>query len=197
MAESRGDPMLHWLAPQIRGIIPLDGFHVPRRLARTLRQEPFTVRVDSAFDAVIEACADPKGGRDETWINDTIVSLYGELFTMGHAHSVECWSGDKLVGGLYGISLGAAFFGESMFSRVTDASKIALVYLVARLRAGGYSLLDVQFLTAHLEKFGAIEVQRVAYNQLLRDAVSATGDFYSLAAGGAASEVLQLVTQTS
>ncbi len=197
MAESRHDPKLHWIAPKQRGIIPLDGFHVSRALARKIRRRSFTVRVDSAFGAVIEGCAEPSEERRETWINDTIIDLYTRLHEMGYAHSVECWRDGALVGGLYGISLGAAFFGESMFTRVSDASKIALTYLVARMRHGGYRLLDVQFLTDHLAGLGAIAIPRAEYQRRLKRAQAASADFYSLSEDVAAEAVLQLVTQTS
>ncbi|MGE5270742.1 MAG: leucyl/phenylalanyl-tRNA--protein transferase [Thiohalocapsa sp.] len=171
MAESADDPELFWVDPKRRGIIPLDAFHVPRRLKRVLRQGRFTVRADTAFAAVIRGCAEASETRPSTWINDEIVQLYTALHRRGLAHSVECWHADALVGGLYGVSLGAAFFGESMFSRVTDASKVALVHLVARLRAGGYRLLDTQFVTPHLAQFGAIEISRARYHRLLADAL--------------------------
>jgi leucyl/phenylalanyl-tRNA---protein transferase len=171
MAESADDPDLFWVDPQRRGIIPLDAFHVPRRLKRVLRRDSFAVRVDSAFAAVMRGCAEASETRPSTWINDEIIRLYGALFARGAAHSVECWHGGELVGGLYGISLGAAFFGESMFSRVTDASKVALVHLVARLRLGGYRLLDTQFVTPHLARFGAIEIPRAQYHRLLAGAL--------------------------
>ncbi|MGC2411667.1 MAG: leucyl/phenylalanyl-tRNA--protein transferase [Stellaceae bacterium] len=171
MAERADDPELFWVDPNRRGIIPLDGFHVPRRLERVLRQGRFSVRADTAFAAVIRGCADSTDARPSTWINDEIVRLYSALFERGVAHSVECWQGDALVGGLYGVSLGAAFFGESMFSRVTDASKVALVHLVARLRRGGYHLLDTQFVTPHLAQFGAIEISRARYRRLLAEAL--------------------------
>jgi leucyl/phenylalanyl-tRNA--protein transferase len=177
MAEDRSDPDLHWLDPEIRGVIPLDEFHVPRRLARTLRQAPFEVRFDSAFAAVMEACAAPTPKRPQTWINDTILALYGELHRRGFAHSVECWREGTLAGGLYGVSLRGAFFGESMFSRERDASKIALVHLVDRLRAGGFVLLDSQFITPHLARFGAIEVPRAAYRAMLARALEVRAGF--------------------
>ena len=197
MAESRHDPELHWIAPKQRGIIPLDRFHVSRALARKIRRRPFTVRVDNAFGAVIEGCAESSEQRRETWINDTIIDLYTQLHEMGYAHSVECWHDGALAGGLYGISLGAAFFGESMFTRVSDASKIALTYLVARMRHGGYLLLDVQFLTDHLAGLGAIAIPRAEYQRRLRRAQTVSADFYSLSEDTAAEAVLQLVTQTS
>ncbi len=171
MAESADDPELFWVYPNRRGILPLEAFHVPRRLQRVLRRGGFDVRVDSAFAAVIRGCAEASETRPATWINDEIVRLYSALFARGAAHSVECWHGGELVGGLYGVSLGAAFFGESMFSRVTDASKVALVELVARLRRGGYRLLDTQFVTPHLAQFGAIEISRARYHRLLAEAL--------------------------
>jgi leucyl/phenylalanyl-tRNA--protein transferase len=171
MAERRDDPALYWVSPEQRGIIPLENFHVPRRLARTVRSGHFTVMADRAFADVMRACAAPAPGREESWINDEILHLYTALHAGGHAHSVECWQGDTLVGGLYGVRLGAAFFGESMFSRARDASKVALVALVEALRRGGFTLLDTQFLTGHLARFGAVEVPRIQYLALLQDAL--------------------------
>jgi len=197
MAEARDDETLYWIDPEVRGILPLDGFHLPRRLARTVRQAPFEVRVDSAFAQTVEACAADTPDRQGTWINDTITELYGELHALGHAHSVECWHDGKLAGGLYGVRLGAAFFGESMFSHQRDASKVALVYLVARLRHGGFRLLDTQFVTEHLSQFGTIEISRDDYRARLDEAVAAAADFYSLPLDAAPSTVLQLVSQTS
>ena len=184
MAERRDDPNLFWVSPNARGIFPLDGFHLPRRLARTIKTDRFTVKVDTAFEAVMRACAAPAEDRKESWINAEILSLYTALHRMGHAHSVECWCEDSLVGGLYGVSLGAAFFGESMFSRERDASKIALAYLVARLKARGFKLLDAQFLTPHLAQFGAIEIPRDDYLELLAKAVASNADFYCPAPSG-------------
>jgi leucyl/phenylalanyl-tRNA--protein transferase len=180
MAESADDPSLFWVEPEFRGVLPLDGFHCPRRLARTVRQDVFEIRVDTDFDAVIASCAAPAPGRRKTWINSRIRALYGELFERGHCHTVESWQDGRLVGGLYGVSIGAAFFGESMFSRRTDASKVALVHLIARLRAGGYRLLDTQFLTEHLARFGAVEIARDDYGHMLSDAVAGTADFHAL-----------------
>jgi leucyl/phenylalanyl-tRNA--protein transferase len=171
MAESASDKEVFWVDPTRRGIIPLDRFHVPRRLARLIRQQRFVVRCDSAFTATMRGCGEASDKRPNTWINDEILRLYGSLFESGSAHSVECWLDDELVGGLYGVSLGAAFFGESMFSRVTNASKVALVHLVARLRAGGYRLLDTQFMTPHLEQFGGLEISRSRYHRLLAEAL--------------------------
>jgi leucyl/phenylalanyl-tRNA---protein transferase len=171
MGERRDDPTLYWVSPEMRGILPLDRFHVPRRLARTLRAGRFTVSFDRAFGPVMEECAAPRAGREQSWINSEIMRLYGALFAGGHAHSVECWRGTTLVGGLYGLQLGAAFFGESMFSVERDASKVALVHLVAALTKGGFTLLDTQFLTAHLARFGAVEIPRAEYLLLLQDAI--------------------------
>ena len=171
MAESAEDNALYWIEPERRGILPLDRVHVPRRLARTIRQGGFEVRVDTDFHAVIEGCAAPRAGRRSTWINGRIRSLYADLFALGHCHTVEVWDGDELIGGLYGVHLGRAFFGESMFSRARDASKIALIYLVARLKFGGFELLDTQFLTGHLARFGAIEVGRAEFQRLLEAAL--------------------------
>lgn len=172
MAERRGDPMLYWVSPEKRGIIPLDGFHISKRLARTVRSGRFTVTSDQVFRNVMQACAAPAPGREESWINDEILRLYTALHAGGHAHSIECWQNGALVGGLYGVRLGAAFFGESMFSRARDASKVALVYLVDALRRGGFTLLDTQFITAHLAQFGAIEIPRTQYLGLLNQALN-------------------------
>jgi leucyl/phenylalanyl-tRNA--protein transferase len=172
MAERRDDPLLYWVSPEKRGIIPLDAFHVPRRLARTVRTSPFTVTSDRAFADVMTACAAPAPGRPESWINDEILRLYTALHAGGHAHSIECWHDGALAGGLYGVRLGAAFFGESMFSRQRDASKVALVHLVAGLKRGGFTLLDTQFITTHLARFGAIEIPRERYLLKLQDALN-------------------------
>ena len=177
MAESADDPKLFWVDPQRRGILPLDAFHVPRRLRRVVRQGSFEIRCDSAFEDIIRACAEATEKRPNTWINDEIVRLYSALFARGAAHSVEAWQDATLVGGLYGVSLGAAFFGESMFSRVTDASKVALVHLAARLRLGGYRLLDTQFLTPHLARFGGVEIPRARYRRLLAEALAYRASF--------------------
>jgi leucyl/phenylalanyl-tRNA---protein transferase len=191
MAESAEDPELFWVDPRHRGILPLDGFHVPRRLKRVLRRADITVRCDTAFEAVMHGCAESSEPRPSTWINDEIIRLYTALFAQGAAHSVECWHDGELVGGLYGVSLGAAFFGESMFSRVTDASKIALVHLIARLRLGGYRLLDTQFLTPHLAQFGGIEIPRARYHRLLAEALRYRGVFgRDLPEGLAAADVV-------
>lgn len=180
MAESSDDLNLFWIEPEWRGIIPLDGFRISRRLARTVRKDGFEVRIDSDFYGVVDGCAAPAPGREKTWINVTIRKLYGELFRRGHCHTVESWKDGQLVGGLYGVSVGGAFFGESMFSTVTDASKVALVHLVARLRAGGYRLLDTQFVTEHLARFGTIEIPKRIYGQRLAAALATQGDFLAL-----------------
>lgn len=181
MAEDSDDPALYWVEPERRGVIPLERFHVPARLARTVRADRFRVVCNRDFAAVIHACAQPRVQADRTWINARIRKLYGRLFACGHCHTVEVYAGETLVGGLYGVSLGAAFFGESMFHISRDASKIALVHLVARLRAGGFRLLDTQFVTAHLQTFGATEVSRGRYRKLLDAAVAGQADFSTLA----------------
>jgi len=171
MARSRDDRRLYWIDPELRGILPLPGFHVSKRLRKTLRRGGFEIRCDSAFEAVMRACGEPAEDRTESWINEEIVRLFLDLFRLGLAHSVESWREGRLVGGLYGLGLGAAFFGESMFSRETDASKVALVHLVARLKRGGFQLLDTQFVTSHLRQFGAIEIPRDAYRAQLAAAI--------------------------
>ncbi|MDP2731889.1 MAG: leucyl/phenylalanyl-tRNA--protein transferase [Hoeflea sp.] len=171
MADSADDPEIYWVEPEMRGVLPLDGFHIPKRLARTVRQQPYEIRINTAFDDVVAACAESVETRPSTWINATIVELYKSLHRLGHAHSVEAWRDGELVGGLYGVSLRRAFFGESMFSRATDASKICLVHLVARLRKQGFVLLDTQFTTKHLERFGAIDIPREDYAGILADAL--------------------------
>ena len=180
MAESAEDPAIYWIEPERRGVLPLDGFHVPARLKRTVRQDRYRVVCDADFDAVIDACAEPATGRARTWINARIRALYRGLYARGHCHTVEVYDGADLVGGLYGVSLGGAFFGESMFHRVRDASKIALVHLVARLRAGGFVLLDTQFVTDHLKTFGARELTRRQYHRQLEAALLANGRFATL-----------------
>lgn len=213
MAEDAYDPTLYWYDPEFRGILPLDDFHCPRRLKKTIRAAPYKVTVDTAFDQVIRSCAKPARGRRSTWINEQIVGLYTALFERGFAHSVEVWHEGNLVGGLYGVSLGQAFFGESMFSRRRDASKIALVYLVGRLRYGGYQLLDTQFITDHLKQFGAIEIPRADYKASLEKAIqsaivedevagtlslsAAASTFSSMSADADTSAILQSISQTS
>ncbi|MGQ3672472.1 leucyl/phenylalanyl-tRNA--protein transferase [Xanthobacter sp. TB0136] len=197
MADSADDPGLYWVEPEQRGIIPLDGFHIPSRLARTVRSDKFEVRVDSDFDAVIAACAAPQKGRENTWINTPIRRLYRELFDRGHCHCVEAWLDGRLVGGLYGVRLGGAFFGESMFHTERDASKVALVHLVGRLIAGGFRLLDTQFVTSHLASLGAIEVPRRQYQKLLKDALASPADFYCWPSAVTGAGALQPISQTS
>ncbi len=179
MAESHDDPTLYWIDPEWRGVLPLDGFHVPRSLRKAVRKVTFKVHVNKAFPDVIRACAEPTDSRDDTWINDNILDAYCALHKMGCAHSIEAWLDGKLVGGLYGVSLGQAFFGESMFSRERDASKIALCHLVARLTFAGFRLLDTQFVTKHLERFGAKEVPRSDYRTLLSEALNYDAGFFA------------------
>jgi len=180
MAEDADSSDLFWVSPQIRGVMPLDGFHISKSLRKTLKTHQFSVRVDTDFKAIIDGCATAGEDRDSTWINPAIRRLYGELFRRGYVHTVEVWDGPALVGGLYGVSLGAAFFGESMFHRVTDASKIALAHLVTRLNAGGYRLLDTQFVTPHLASLGGVEIPREVYEVQLAEALKHRGDFYAL-----------------
>jgi len=186
MADAREDSRVFLIDPERRGVLPLKGFHVPRRLARTVRADVFEVRVNTAFHEVVLACAASGPGRTETWINRPIEGLYLQLHGLGHAHSVECWADGELVGGLYGVSLKGAFFGESMFSRRRDASKVTLVHLVGRLIAGGFQLLDAQFMTDHLRQFGAQEIGRIAYHRRLAQALAVEAVFY---VGGTASGV--------
>jgi leucyl/phenylalanyl-tRNA--protein transferase len=190
MAESADDEALFWVDPERRGILPLDGLRVSRRLARSFRAQDFVIRIDGDFAGVIDACAD----RPETWINPTIRRLYLELHRLGHAHSVEIGREGRLVGGLYGVTLGAAFFGESMFSRARDTSKLALIGLVARLNAGGFRLLDTQFVTDHLARLGAVEISRAAYHRRLAAALARPADFRRLRADAGRAELLALAT---
>ena len=190
MAESADDPALYWIEPPLRGILPLNDVHVPRRLARTVRQGTFEVRVDSDFEGVINGCAASRPGRRTTWINTKIRSLYRELYNTGYCHTVETYSGGHLVGGLYGVALNGAFFGESMFSYERDASKVALVYLCSRLVAGGFTLLDTQFVTDHLKQFGALEIGRAQFHALLERALAHRSDFGAMPADAGAEEVL-------
>ncbi|MEL7346840.1 MAG: leucyl/phenylalanyl-tRNA--protein transferase [Pseudomonadota bacterium] len=193
MADSAEADEIFWVEPRRRGILPLDGFRVSRSLRKRVRRDDYEIRVDSAFDAVVDACAE----RDETWINGQIAALYSALHAQGNAHSVEVWSQGELVGGLYGVRLGAAFFGESMFSRMRDGSKIALVHLVARLRAGGFRLLDTQFVTDHLVTMGAMTITRPVYRALLEESLLTSADFWSLPAAASSERVLQEISQTS
>ncbi len=197
MAESRNDEEIHWIDPDFRGILPLEAIHVPRKLRQIMRRSPYDVRCDTAFDAVIRGCASPAPGRRDTWINRTIEQLYCDLHEMGFAHSVECWRDDSLVGGLYGVALGGAFFGESMFSRAPNASKIALVHLAARLKKGGFELLDTQFETPHLRQFGVTEIPREDYRTQLSTSVRKTAQFPSELAASELEAFLQSITQTS
>ncbi len=197
MADSRDDIGLRLIDPELRGVIPLDGFHLSRRLARTVKSDRFEARIDTAFSAVVSACAAPAPGREDTWISAGIEALYAELFARGQAHSVECWFGGALVGGLYGVSLGGAFFGESMFSTETDASKVALAHLVARLIVGGYTLLDTQFMTEHLAQFGAQEISRRTYRRRLAAALPIQADFYAMEPYPPGAAVLQAISHRS
>lgn len=194
MARQHDDPRLYWVDPEKRGILPLDRFHLPRSLRKTLRQERFTLRVDSAFDRVMALCAESTPRRPETWINAEISRLFSELHQAGLAHSIESWQGDRLVGGLYGLSMGSAFFGESMFSRATDASKAALAFLVALLKKGGFSLLDTQFVTDHLAQFGTVEIPRRDYLRMLAKALETPA---SLHFGLSTGELLSLLSAQS
>ena len=193
MSESADDPALYWIEPQHRGILPLDAVHVPRRLARTLRTAPYAVKVYTDIEGVIEGCAASRPGRRSTWINERIRSLYRDLFDLGNCHTVEVWDADKLVGGLYGVALNGAFFGESMFSHVRDASKIALVYLAARLCHGGFKLLDTQFVTDHLRQFGTVELNREEFHRLLEQALQIHADFARLPPDADAETVISIL----
>lgn len=197
MAEARDDPRIFLLNPDERGIIPLDRFHIPKSLGKTVKRDVFHVTVNRCFETIVCACAAPAPGREETWINQPILKLYLDMHRAGYAHSLECWKDGHLAGGLYGVSLGAAFFGESMFSVQTDASKVALVHLVARLKAGDYRLLDAQFTTAHLERFGARSISRDAYMHKLDEAAEREADFFALPEGLSGTQLLQSITQTS
>jgi leucyl/phenylalanyl-tRNA--protein transferase len=193
MAESADDPALYWIEPQQRGILPLDEVHIPRRLARTIRQRLYDVRIDSDFEAVIDGCAMSRPGRRTTWINRRIRGLYRDLFEGGYCHTVESWENGRLVGGLYGVALNGAFFGESMFSTARDASKVALVHLCARLIAGGFILLDTQFVTEHLRQFGTIEIDRTDFHTLLEKALAHQGDFHALPVDAPPDQLLEII----
>ena len=201
MAEHRDDPDLFIVDPEERGVLPLDRFHVPRKLRKVVRSDQFMVRTDSAFSRVIEGCAAVTHDRPSTWINSTILNLYSQLNRRGYAHSVECWRDNKLVGGLYGVSIGGVFFGESMFSRVSDASKVALVHLVDRLRLGGYRLLDTQFTNPHLEQFGIEAIPRHEFQRRLDDALNIQANFNAYRSlspdAPTGASVMQRMTQTS
>lgn len=193
MAESADDPALYWIEPQHRGVLPLDVVHVPRRLQRTLRTTDMIVKIDTDYEGVIEGCAAARPGRRSTWINSRIRGLYRDLFSLGYCHTVEVWRGDQLVGGLYGVALGASFFGESMFSTERDASKIALVYLASRLIHGGFTLLDTQFVTEHLKQFGTVELDREKFHRALDAALARTADFHALARDAVPEQVLAII----
>ncbi len=197
MAESADDSQLYWIEPISRGILPLDSVNVPKRLARTLRQNPFEVRVDSDFDGAISGCAASRPGRRTTWINDQIRTLYRELYVLGHCHTVEVWHQGHMVGGLYGVALGGAFFGESMFSTETDASKIALMYLCARLIHGGFTLLDTQFVTDHLRQFGTVEVDRPAFHKALEVALPKVSDYKRLPVDTSPAEIIDIIERAA
>jgi len=193
MSEGRDDPEVFWVDPKRRGIFPLDGFRISRSLARTMRRGHFALTFDAAFEETVQGCAD----RDETWINQTIFDLYRALFHRGQAHSVEVWQDKALVGGVYGVTIGGAFFGESMFSRATDASKVALAYLVDRLRTSGFQLFDTQFITPHLSSLGAVEISRDTYHRQLQKAIKAEASFHQRKAVPTAQDVIQRNGQTS
>lgn len=193
MAESADDPALYWIEPQHRGILPLEAAHFSRRLLKTIRTTGFKVKIDSAYDAVIDGCSAPRPGRTTTWINKRIRNLYRELFEQGSCHTLEVWSGEKLVGGLYGVALKGAFFGESMFSFERDASKIALVHLTARLMAGGFELLDTQFVTDHLKQFGTIELDRAQFQSRLEAALKIDADFNAVSANASPEQIVNIV----
>jgi len=197
MADAREDERIFLIDPERRGVIPLGGFHVPSRLARTVRADRFQVRIDTAFETVVEHCAASRPGRTETWINHPIQELYADLYRLGQAHSVETWLDGELVGGLYGVTLAGAFFGESMFSLERDASKVALVHLVGRLIVGNFRLLDAQFMTEHLAQFGAMDIPRAHYRNRLDQALAQVADFYRLPAYAAGEAVLQAIAQAS
>jgi len=194
MAESADDPALYWVEPDERGLIPLDGFHISRSLKKSVRHAGFEIRIDTSFETVMRACAEKTADREETWINERILKLYTQLHKMGFCHSVETWKDGALVGGLYGVRLGSAFFGESMFSRATDASKVALVHLVARLNAGGFMLLDAQFLNSHLQQFGCYTIKKQAYRELLDQAMDGDADFFAFKDDRDAEAVLALAS---
>jgi leucyl/phenylalanyl-tRNA---protein transferase len=193
MAESADDPALYWIEPQQRGILQLDKVHVPKRLARTIRQGAFDIRIDSDFEGVIDGCAASRAGRRTTWINRKIRALYRDLFDAGYCHTIESWSEGRLVGGLYGVALNGAFFGESMFSTERDASKVALVFLCARLLHGGFTLLDTQFVTEHLKQFGTVEIDRSEFHTLLEKALAREADFHALPTDASPNWVLGIV----
>ena len=193
MAETRNDPELFWVEPRQRGIFPIDGFHISRSLRQRILSRKYSVTFDQDFTGVVRACA----AREETWISTRIEALYGSLFALGNAHSVEVWENKTLIGGVYGVSIGAAFFGESMFSKATDASKVALVHLVARLRLGGFRLLDTQFVTDHLNQFGAKEISASEYLDLLDDALKYQGVFAATYGANRLNDMIEIVMSES
>jgi leucyl/phenylalanyl-tRNA---protein transferase len=197
MADSRDSEDVFWVLPKYRGILPLDDFYLSQFMRRLLRNHSYTVTINKAFRACMEECRAVSTTREDSWINDQIVEVYCQLHKHGHAHSIEVWQGDTMVGGLYGVSIGGAFFGESMFSRVSNTSKLALAYLVARLKIGGYQLLDTQFITDHLASLGAVEIDKTSYQKILEDALAVDGDFYRLSDHCDGSTILQSITQTS
>ncbi len=197
MAESADDPALYWIEPQSRGVLPLGSIHLSSRMAQTIRNTELAVRIDTDFEGVIEGCAASRPGRRTTWINGRIRALYGELFDAGHCHTVEVWNKDQLVGGLYGVALHGAFFGESMFSYERDASKIALIHLAARLIEGGFTLLDTQFVTEHLRQFGAAEVDRTEFHLRLEIALQRDADFFALPKDVAPARVVEIIQRAN
>lgn len=197
MAESADDPGMFWVEPALRGVLPLEGFHIPRSLKKSIRKNHFSIRFDENFARVVDLCAEETNDRRQTWINERIKTLYNELHAMGHAHCFETWHNNELVGGLYGVRLGRAFFGESMFSRQTDASKFALVHLVYEMRKAGFALLDTQFTTAHLERFGVIEIPRDEYLDLLEEALVGEAVFTPQDGGATLDSILQSFNQIS
>ena len=197
MGEARDDDRIFIVNPHSRAVLPLDALNISSRLARTIRSDRYEVRVDTAFAQVVEHCATPAPGREDTWINAPLTDFYARLFDRGNAHSVECWRDGRLVGGLYGVSLNAAFFGESMYSHERDASKVALAHLAARLRVGGYRLLDAQFMTDHLASLGAIEINRAAYRVRLKQALAHKADFAAIGPAVCGAHALQAISQAS
>ncbi len=196
MAESADDPALYWIEPQSRGVLPLDAVHIPRRLARTIRSGQYEMRINTDFEGVIDGCSASRPGRRSTWINSRIRQLYGALYKQGHCHTVETWLNGRMVGGLYGVALGQAYFGESMFSTERDASKVALVYLVARLIRGGFTLLDTQFVTDHLRQFGTVDLEKTVFHRELSLAVAGQADFLALPTTTSPDEILAIIRQT-
>ena len=197
MAESASDPGMFWVEPEVRGILPLESFHIPASLKKTMRKNTFSLHIDRDFDAVIKACAEKTENRDSTWINDRILTLYTELHNMGYAHSFEAWHEGKLVGGLYGVKLGTAFFGESMFSRMNDASKTTLVFRVYEMLKNGFTLLDTQFTTEHLKRFGVIDIHKSEYHTMLEAALENAADFDTYEGGATSESILQSFSQIS